>query len=119
MTGFFSRKPKTTAQLRAIHAKDKIGMLNKDLKGVKRNREDVEKQLKENNKNKLSPQEQAVIVTADRTAKISSDKLSTLETGDRDTQVSLVLEKQREKLLKREGDLEFQKGKLEIQGKTK
>jgi len=117
--GFFSRKPKTRQQLRAIHAKDRIGILKKDLKNVRQNREEVEDQLKKNNRNRLSPQEQAVIVTADRSAKISSDNFSSLPTGNRDTQVSLVLEKQREKLLKREGDIEFQKGKLEIQEKQK
>jgi hypothetical protein len=117
--GFFSRKPLTRQQLAAVHAKKRIGLLKDQKKVIEKNRKDVENQLKENNRNKLSPQEQAVIVTADRTAKISSDNLSSLPTGDRDTQVSLVLERQREKLLKREGDLEFQKNKLELARKEK
>jgi len=117
MTGLFSKKPKTREQIRAIHAKQKIGGIKKEIKNIKNNRDQVENQLKQNNKNQLSPQEQAVIVTADRSAKISSDNLTSLPSGDRDTQVSLVLEKQREKLLKKEGDLEFQKGKLEIEAK--
>jgi len=117
MTGLFSKKPKTREQIRAIMAKQKIGGIKKEIKNIKNNRDQVENQLKQNNKNQLSPQEQAVIVTADRSAKISSDNLTSLPSGDRDTQVSLVLEKQREKLLKKEGDLEFQKGKLEIEAK--
>jgi len=118
MTGLFTKKPKTREQIRAIFAKEKIGGIKKEIKNIKSNRSQVEDQLKQNNKNQLSPQEQAVIVTADRSAKISSDNLSSLPSGDRDTQVSLVLERQREKLLKKEGDLEFQKGKLEIQAKA-
>lgn len=117
MALFGPKKPKTREQLRAIHAKDRIGGIKQEITNVRQNRFSVENQLKRNNANQLSPQEQAVIVTANRSAEISRDNISSLPSGDRDTQVSLVLEKQREKLIKKEGDLEFQKGKLEIVAK--
>ncbi len=118
MTGFFSKKPKTREQIRAIHAKERVGGIKQQIKIVRENRFVIEDQLKRNNRNQLSPQEQAVIVTSSRSVAIEKGDVSDLPSGEqRDDKVSIVLEKQREKLIKKEGDLEFKKGKLEIVSK--
>lgn len=114
MTGFFSKKPLTRQQLAAIHAKKQIGFLKDQQKTIRDNRFVIESQLKRNASEELSPQEQAVIVTANRSAKLEGGDLSDLARGDRNEQTGIVLSKQREKLLKKEQDLEFQKNKLEL-----
>jgi len=114
MTGLFSKRPLTRQQLAAIHAKKRIGILKDQQKTIKDNRLTVESQLKRNNAGQLSPQEQAVIVTANRSAKLEGGDLADLTRGDRNEQTGIVLSKQREQLFKKEQDLEFQKNKLEI-----
>ncbi len=114
---FFKKKPLTREQIRAINAKQRIGGIKQEISQIKQNRFQVENKLKLNNQGQLSPQEQAVIVTSYQSAQLSKDNFQPLPLGNRDEQVSIILEQQREKLIKKEGDLEFQKGKLEIESK--
>jgi len=118
--GLFSRKPLTRQQLAAIHSKKRIGILKDQKNSIQKNREAIERQIKENNSGKLSPQEQAVITTSNRSAKIEGGNLSELTGGgDRNEQTALILNKQREKLFQQEQNLEFQKNKLELARKEK
>ena len=115
MTGFFSKKPLTRQQLAAIHTKKQIGILKDQQNIIRDNRKSIERQLNRNASNELSPSEQAIIVTSNRSAKLEGGgDLSDLTRGDRNQQTGIILSKQREKLLKREQDLEFQKDKLEL-----
>ncbi len=115
MTGFFSRKPLTRQQLAAVHAKKRIGILKDNQRVIENNRKAVEDQIRRNNSGELSPQEQSVVVTASRSAKIEKGDLSDLAGGgDRNEQTAIVLNKQREKLLQQEQNLEFQKNKLDL-----
>jgi len=114
MTGLFTKKPLTRQQLAAINAKKRIGFIKDEQKTIRDNRLTIESQLKRNAGGNLSPQEQAVIVTANRSAKLEGGDLSDLTRGDRNEQTGIVLSRQREKLLKKEQDLEFQKNRLEL-----
>lgn len=118
MTGLFGpKKPLTRQQLATIHAKKKIGFIKEQQNTLRDNRRSVEEQIRRNNAGHLTPQEQVGIVTVNRTAKIESGDLTELPKGDRNEQTAKVLATQREKLFKKEQDLEFQKGKLELQTK--
>lgn len=117
--GFFGpKKPLTREQIMAINAKQRLGGIKQNIREIEQNRIQIENKLKLNNQGQLSPQEQAVIVTSFQSAQLSRDNFQPLPLGNRDEQVSLILEQQREKLIKKEGDLEFQKGKLELESKV-
>lgn len=111
------RKPMTREQIRAMNAKQRLGGIKQEIRDLRQNRLQIEDKLKLNNQGQLSPQEQAVIVTSHQTTQLSKDNFKPLPLGNRDEQVSIILEQQREKLFKKEGDLEFQKGKLELESK--
>lgn len=117
--GLFSKR--TPKQVAAIKAKERFklraGILGDEKKAVKENRLTIESQIKRNNRGDLSPQEQAVIVTANRSSKIEKGDLSELPRGNRNEQTALVLDKQRDKLLKEEQEIDFRKDKLEVQAK--
>ena len=117
MALFGQRKPLTREQIRAINAKQRIGGIKQNIKELRQNRIQIEDKLRLNNQGQLSPQEQAVIVTSHQSAQLTKDNFQPLPIGNRDEQVSIILEQQREKLIKKEGDLEFQKGKLELESK--
>jgi hypothetical protein len=116
---FGPKKPLTRQQLAAIHAKKKIGILKDQQKTIQQNRRIVESDIKRNNAGELSPQEQVGIVTANRSAKLERGDFTELPKGDRNEQTARVLSIHREKLLKKEHDLEFERGKLEVQAKQK
>jgi len=118
--GLFSR-PRSSREVAAIKAKERlkvrIGILDDQKKAVQENRLTIESQIKRNNRDDLSPQEQAVIVTSNRSSSIAKGDLSDLPSGNRNEQTALVLDKQRDKLFKQEQELDFKKDKLEVQAK--
>jgi len=120
--GLFGKK-KTPKQVAAIKAKERLksraGILGDQKKTIEQNRLTIENQIKRNNRGDLSPQEQAVIVTASRSSKIERGDLSELPRGNRNEQTALVLDKQRDKLFKEEQEIDFRKDKLEVQAKSK
>ncbi len=120
--GLFGKK-KTPQQVAAIKAKERLksraGILGDQKKDIKENRLTIEDQIKRNNRGDLSPQEQAVIVTSNRSSKLSSGDLSELPGGNRNEQTALILDKQRDKLFKEEQEIDFRKDKLEVQSKAK
>lgn len=121
MTGLFhKRSPREVAAIKAKERlKDRAGILKDQKKGITQNRLTIEDQIKRNNRGDLSPQEQAVIVTANRSSKIERGDLADLPSGNRNEQTALVLDKQRDKLLKQEQEIDFRKDKLEVQAKQK